>query len=449
VAEVTSRASGQEPGFVGILLWLIVLLGLPAAVAFHDSARLRLPGERADPTLRALRPPTPPPAVEPMNFVALDPGEARAFNAKIPFSTLPNPAARPFRFIGPQPALERAVDCLAAAVLYEAGDDPPGQRAVAQVVLNRLRHPAFPKTVCGVVFQGSERTTGCQFTFTCDGAMARIPRPDAWQRARTIAKKALSGSVDKVVGYATHYHTDWVVPYWSASLDKVSAVRTHLFFRWAGWWGTPPAFRRTVSSDEPVIALLGRLSPAHATDGMDAAFPSDPSAVTSLAAAPLRTFGPEMIGKAMGGARIAAMDPGEGAFALSLDRALPPDAYPHLADTFCGGRAQCRILAWVDPAKAADRFPIDTALLPSMAFSYIHDAGTGLRRALWNCRTIPRANPVECMRRDPAPAPAGTPAPASSITIPQPIPLPPAKAEKRGVETVVIKPPGTSPAPAP
>ncbi|MCZ3110870.1 cell wall hydrolase, partial [Acinetobacter baumannii] len=67
----------------------------------------------------------------------------------------------------------RAIDCMAAAVLYEAGDDAVGQRAVAQVVINRVRHPAFPKTICAVVFQGSDRATGCQFTFTCDGALVR------------------------------------------------------------------------------------------------------------------------------------------------------------------------------------------------------------------------------------------------------------------------------------
>ncbi|MDE8453312.1 cell wall hydrolase, partial [Klebsiella pneumoniae] len=93
--------------------------------------------------------------------------------ASVPFVEGPNPAARPFRLPGDAPQQARAIDCMAAAVLYEAGDDPVGQRAVAQVVINRVRHPAFPKTICGVVFQGSERPTGCQFTFTCDGALVR------------------------------------------------------------------------------------------------------------------------------------------------------------------------------------------------------------------------------------------------------------------------------------
>src|SRR6201999_529465 len=115
-------------------------------------------------------------------------------------------------------------------------------------------------------FQGSERSTGCQFSFTCDGAMTRHHFADAaWQRARALADAVLNGAVFRPVGYATHYHTDWVVPYWQASLDKIVAVHTHLFFRWTGWWGTPAAFTRTISPDEPVIPALGALSDAHKT----------------------------------------------------------------------------------------------------------------------------------------------------------------------------------------
>ncbi|HEX8414179.1 MAG TPA: cell wall hydrolase, partial [Sphingomicrobium sp.] len=169
------------------------------------------------------------PAVEPVAFQALDPADARQFNSAVPFSTGPNPAAQPFRFAGSEEQLARATDCLATAMIYEAGDDAVGERAVGQVIINRVRHPAFPKTICGVVFQGSERRTGCQFTFTCDGAMVRPPSEAGWARARKLAAAALSGYVFSRVGHATHYHTDWVVPYWSASLDKVAAVDTHLF----------------------------------------------------------------------------------------------------------------------------------------------------------------------------------------------------------------------------
>ncbi|MEG8054391.1 cell wall hydrolase [Sphingomonas aerolata] len=201
--------------------------------ALPHPARAAMPKQRVVPQAEL-------PPVEPVRFVDLAPEDARAFNATVPFSTDPNPAARPFRFAGTADDLARATDCLAAGTLYEAGDDTVGERAVAQVVLNRLRHPAFPKTVCGVVFEGETRATGCQFSFSCDGALLRWkPSEDAWRRARSVAAAALSGNVYRPVGYATHYHTDWVVPYWQSSLDKIVAVGSHLFFRWSGWWGTP------------------------------------------------------------------------------------------------------------------------------------------------------------------------------------------------------------------
>src|SRR3546814_13220413 len=90
----------------------------------------------------------------------------------------------------------RSIECLAAAVYYEAGSESvDGQRAVAQVVLNRVRHPAYPNSVCAVVFEGAQRATGCQFTFTCDGAMRRTPSVAGWERARKVAEAAPAGKV--------------------------------------------------------------------------------------------------------------------------------------------------------------------------------------------------------------------------------------------------------------
>ncbi|MFD2579577.1 cell wall hydrolase [Novosphingobium colocasiae] len=167
----------------------------------------------------------------------------------------------------------RALDCLASAVWYEAGDDRGGQQAVAQVVLNRLRHPAYPHTVCGVVYQGAQRSTGCQFTFTCDGALARRPSVAGWQRARETARAFLAGTTDPRVGMATHYHTDWVHPYWSASLDKIAKVGTHLFFRWHGGWGRRAAFASGYAGGEQREPRLAMLSPAHAGGAIRRASP--------------------------------------------------------------------------------------------------------------------------------------------------------------------------------
>ena len=182
----------------------------------------------------------------------LAPQTALVVNAQIPVADGPNPAAAPFVF--PSASAEnraRALECLTSAIYYEAAQEPTdGQRAVAQVVLNRLRHPAFPNSVCGVVYEGSTRVTGCQFTFTCDGSMARAPLPSLWNRARRVAEAALAGYVHAPVGHATHYHANYVVPYWASSLAKTAVVGAHIFYRWAGGWGRPQAFTDRWSARE-------------------------------------------------------------------------------------------------------------------------------------------------------------------------------------------------------
>ena len=187
----------------------------------------------------------------------LAPETALSINHEIPFSREPNPAAAVFKAGGDKLALARAVDCLTAAVYYEAASETPdGQRGVAQVVLNRVRHPAFPQSICGVVFQGSLRTTGCQFSFTCDGSLRRRPSVAGWIRAMKIAEQAIAGAVFTPVGNATHYHADYVVPYWATSLAKNAVVGNHIFYRWPGWWGQPAAFSRRHSGTELDPQLL-------------------------------------------------------------------------------------------------------------------------------------------------------------------------------------------------
>ncbi len=125
-----------------------------------------------------------------------------------------------------------AVDCLALAISYEAGQEPVlGQQAVAEVILNRVRNPGFPKTVCGVVFAGSTHHTGCQFTFTCDGSLLRRMPTASLARSRDIAERVLSGSVTPVVPGATHYHAAYVSPYWAPSLVRLVRIGLHIFYR--------------------------------------------------------------------------------------------------------------------------------------------------------------------------------------------------------------------------
>jgi spore germination cell wall hydrolase CwlJ-like protein len=124
------------------------------------------------------------------------------------------------------------IDCLAEAVYYEArSEDIKGQMAVAEVVMNRVKSPHFPKTVCAVVFQGRYRDTGCQFTFTCDGSMRNPPEGEAWDRARTVALHVAMGLNTPITNNATHYHTDYVNPYWKAGLVETATIGTHIFYR--------------------------------------------------------------------------------------------------------------------------------------------------------------------------------------------------------------------------
>lgn len=156
--------------------------------------------------------------------------QARASNAALPVEVDRRRAAEPYRFRGGPAERAQAIDCLATAALYEAGDDVRGRRAVMQVVLNRSRAAGFPRTICGVVYQGSGRTTGCQFSFTCDGSVGRRTIHTGWASARRDGARALSGYVFPPVGRATHYHADWMVPYWRDTLVKVGRVGDHVFY---------------------------------------------------------------------------------------------------------------------------------------------------------------------------------------------------------------------------
>ena len=198
------------------------------------------------------------PAPPPLLVRKLAPTDAAAMNGQIPLTTGPNPAAKPFTMANlNETTRAQALECLASAVYYEAGNESlDGQRAVAQVVLNRVRHPAFPSSVCGVVYQGSTRSTGCQFTFTCDGSLQRRPSVAGWARARGVAEAALNGAVFGTVGLATHYHANYVVPYWAPTLAKNAVIGAHLFYRWAGGWGRPPAFTQRYARQEPTVAAL-------------------------------------------------------------------------------------------------------------------------------------------------------------------------------------------------
>ncbi len=295
--------------------------------------------------------------------------------AAIPVALSP---ARPF-YLGSGPEdRARAIDCLAAADYYEAGSGTAGQRAVAQVVLNRVRHAAFPATICGVVFAGAERVTGCQFTFTCDGSLdRRRPSLRDWRQARETAAEMLLGRVEGTVGEATHYHTDWVSPPWDREMDKLAVVDTHLFFRWRGSIGASTAFNRRYLGGEPRIARLANLSMAHVgTDPDEDASP----ALSENSDAP----------KAL-----AASEPG--LFLVTLP-AHAPTTFVDIAKQRCAGLEECRFIGWTDPSRRARSLPLSGNSVDAMSFSFVRRPGTP-DEALWNCSEFAVKQPQQCMMR--------------------------------------------------
>ena len=236
------------------------MLGLIVAVLCAWLARDLWDGgrEAAAPALRIELAPAP--AIARLNVddraqIIASGSEAVARNAAIPMTTTAVPM-RAFRLAAPSDTAANALKCLTQAIYYEAATEPlEGRRAVAQVVLNRVRHPAYPKSVCGVVYQGAELFTGCQFSFTCDGALLRAPMAGPWREAQQIAREALAGRVEPEVGTATHYHADYVLPRWAFQMDKIAQLGRHLFYRFEGSWGRPAFFGGAYNAREVIPAL--------------------------------------------------------------------------------------------------------------------------------------------------------------------------------------------------
>ncbi|HEY5712835.1 MAG TPA: cell wall hydrolase, partial [Allosphingosinicella sp.] len=233
--------------------WALLALMMPAASCVPSTAGVPLLDMAAEPAAA--------PALS-LPFAAVMPDAAATTNAILaaltgasaaPAGT--NPAAGSYVFQGRTPIDQmRSLDCLAQAVYYEArSESEDGQRAVAQVVINRVRHPAWPNSVCGVVYQGPMRPGGgCQFTFTCDGSLAVRPSGYGWDQARRIAAEALAGQTYAPVGLSTHYHTNAVSPSWGPRLIQTTNIGAHIFYRLPGAIGTPGAFNAVYAGSEPV-----------------------------------------------------------------------------------------------------------------------------------------------------------------------------------------------------
>ena len=387
------------------MIFMVALMRMIGAFPLpHDGPQVRLSlTEAAENSARisAVAAERPPALPAPEAVLTLDPDAARISNAAVQIVPSAD-IAPPFRTGMTADATQRAADCLAAAEWYEAGDNPPGERAVAQVILNRARHPAFAKSVCGVVFQGADHANACQFTFACDGSMlARFPAAPAWIRARAIALAALSGAVDADVGLATHYHADYVVPRWRDTLVKLAVVGPHLFYRWPGYWGSPAALRSLPwGNDEPPVMAMARLSPAHA-----AALPSvlpGADGVVGPREAVLLTASQTGV-------------PSTNAAARSIGDFTPPPprAGPHTDNAHAGATTERFDMA-VDPAAFSGSYAVrafglckdhphclvigHTPAAPdAVAFLLLHDARKGVETALWNCARTARPDAAQCL----------------------------------------------------
>lgn len=126
----------------------------------------------------------------------------------------------------------RQRQCLATAIYYEArSESAKGQLGVAEVIVNRVNDHRYPNSICDVVFQGATRTTGCQFTFTCDGAMRHKPRGAKWDKAESIAAHVIMDLNERKTAGATHYHATYVNPVWNSGLIRTKKIGTHIFYR--------------------------------------------------------------------------------------------------------------------------------------------------------------------------------------------------------------------------
>lgn len=327
----------------------------------------------------------------------LDPTDAVARNAAVEIVEGGPGAASPFAFAGNSADRARARDCLALAAMAEAGYGAVDQRAVMQVILNRARHPAFANTVCGVVFQGSHRPTGCQFSFTCDGSLART-YPDAqWRLARERADEALGGRVEPLVGDATHYHANYVFPWWSDQLDKIAVVGPHLFFRWRGFWGTGKAMSVRYRGGEPDPMTLRTM--AQEVDRPADVLPSlvgDSKAVRSITAA---TAGVTDTSSATPAPQpsSAPSSPGPGAHFVLVSAADDPAAIIERARTLCPGTRFCQVYGWSDAGAIPTELPLSGEARRQLRFSYLPARSGNPEAIYFDCRLFADAAGGRCL----------------------------------------------------
>ncbi len=330
----------------------------------------------------------------------LAPGDARAMNARVALAAVGPGSAIPFTFRGSAADRLRARDCLALAGMAEAGSGDGDQRAVMQVILNRVRHPAFAKSVCGVVFEGSERATGCQFSFTCDGSLARRYSDSSWEAARRRAEEMLGGVTYAPVGNATHFHADYVYPWWSPKLDKVAMVGPHLFFRWRGPYGAASALSARYGGSEPDPLALRQTALAVA----------EANPLPEIAALPTLMQSGEAVRSIVapaGSGQVAAARPVDaspvpGVHFVLVSGSESAEDLVAKARSLCPGDRFCQVYGWSDAGVIPAKLPLSPTARQALKFSFLPARGGNGEAIFLDCQLfqspaigncLPRARP--------------------------------------------------------
>ena len=297
---------------------------------------------------------------------------------------VPPVAANPFSYSGTDDDRGKAAECLAYAAWYEAGNDPVGQRAVMQTVINRVNHSAYPNSVCGVVFEGSHLSTGCQFTFTCDGSIAaRRPSAPALASARGRAEEALRGKVDQSSGTATHYHADYVYPYWASGLDRVAIVGPHIFYKFRGRSGSLRSSAR-LDGEAGFTRLAAKIPQRRIR-------PDDTSGLAASTSHPGMEAGAEV-------ASVEVVRPiTPGAFYIGLGNTSAAGRWAVSALATCQGRSSCQVFGYENDGAAIQnrRAPLSDRQRP--LFLFVRDQTSGMDVALWDCQRVSRKDPSQCL----------------------------------------------------
>ena len=130
---------------------------------------------------------------------------------------------------------KKELDCMAANIYFEAStQERIGKIGVAQVTMNRVRSPEFPNSVCEVVYQGPKNKKNkrlCQFSWYCDGKPDIIRNKRVWRECVYVAKYVILGGVPDITYNSTHYHADYVQPWWAKKMEKTVKLGDHIFYR--------------------------------------------------------------------------------------------------------------------------------------------------------------------------------------------------------------------------